>query len=215
LATTFNALLARLNAAFARQHQFMTDTSHELRTPLSVIHTAAGVTLEREHRGEDEYRDALKVIDEQTRRLTRIVEDMFTLTRADAGSHPLRQTKFYLDELLAEAARAAAVLAAHKGVIIDVASSPETPYYGDEDLLRRMILNLLDNAIKHTPPGGVIRIRLKRQEAKYLITIADTGTGIPAEAQPHIFERFYRADKARARAETDNGSGAGLGLAIA
>jgi two-component system OmpR family sensor kinase len=214
LACAFNELLARLEAAFALQRQFMADASHELRTPLGVIQTAAGVTLERERRGEGEYREALKLINEQARRLTRVVEDMFMLARADAGRHPLHRSQFYLDELLGETARAAAVLAVRKGVEIEMTGLPETLYEGDEDLLRRMVLNLLDNAIKHTPAGGEVRLSLRLEEAKYLITVTDTGGGIPPEAQPNIFERFYRADKARARAQAGNGSGAGLGLAI-
>ena len=214
LAITFNELLARLNSAFAQQRQFMADASHELRTPLSVMHTAADVTLAQSSREESEYRDALKMIDEQIRRLTRIVEDMFILARADAGRYPLRQDKFYLDELLEESARAGNVLGAHKNISIDIADSSEALFYGDEGLLRQMILNLVGNAIKHTPPEGSVRLSLTRSREKYLVEISDTGPGIPAESQPHIFERFYRADKARSRSESAN-SGAGLGLAIA
>jgi heavy metal sensor kinase len=215
LAASFNALLCRLSDSFARQRQFMADASHELRTPLSVVHTTTAVTLEREHRAEGEYREALKIINEQTRRLTRIVEDMFLLARADAGRQPLHPSNFYFDELLAEAARAASVLSARKGVEVVLAPVPEVLYHGDHDLLRQMLLNLLDNAIKYTPPGGSIRVHLQQQKTQYLITVADTGIGIPPEAQPHLFERFYRVDKARARTALSNGSGAGLGLAIA
>jgi heavy metal sensor kinase len=213
LAVTFNEMLARLQSSFTQQRQFMADASHELRTPLSVMRTAAAVTLEQPHRHEAEYREALTMIDQQLRRLSRLVEEMFTLARADAGSRELAPQDFYLDELLAESARAASVLAARKEVGIDCAPAPETPYRGDEALLRQMLLNLLDNAVKHTPAGGHIMLRLERADTNYLVTVADTGTGIPAEAQPHIFERFYRADKARSRAE--NGGGAGLGLSIA
>jgi heavy metal sensor kinase len=213
LAVTFNEMLARLQSSFTQQRQFMADASHELRTPLSVMRTAAEVTLEQPHRHEAEYREALTMIDEQLRRLSRLVEEMFTLARADAGSRELAPQDFYLDELIAESARAASVLAARKEVDIDCAPAPETPYRGDESLLRQMLLNLLDNAVKHTPAGGRIMLRLERADTNYLVTVADTGTGIPAEAQPHIFKRFYRADKARSRAE--NGGGAGLGLSIA
>jgi two-component system OmpR family sensor kinase len=215
LATVFNELLARLNSSFAQQRQFMADASHELRTPLSVMHTAADVTLAQPTRDESEYRDAVRMIDEQTRRLTRIVEDMFILARADAGRYPLRPDRFYLDELLEETARAGSVLAAPKNITIDITASSEAPFYGDEGLLRQMMLNLLGNAIKHTPPAGKVRLSLRARDEKYLVEISDTGHGIPAEAQPHIFERFYRADKARSRYETANGGGAGLGLAIA
>lgn len=215
LAATFNELLARLNAAFDLQRQFMADASHELRTPLSVLHTTAEVMLERPQRAERDYRDALALMDAQTRRLTRIVEEMFTLARADAGRRPLEMADFYLDELLAETAQAAAVLGARKGVNVTLLPVAETPFRGDERLLRQMLLNLLDNAIKHTPPAGAVRISLDPQPQGLQIAVTDTGTGIPAEAQSHIFERFYRVDNARSRAELGAGSGAGLGLSIA
>lgn len=214
LAVTFNELLERLNAAFAQQRQFMADASHELRTPLSVMHTTADVTLEQPHRDESEYRDAMRIVGEQTRRLRRIVEDLFTLARADSGSYPLRRRQFYLDELLDEAARAGGVLATEKGIAVEVTNATDSLFDGDEDLLRRMVLNLLDNAVKHTPPGGAVRLSLTRRQANYVIEVTDTGTGIPTEAQPQIFERFFRADKVRARKEK-SGGGAGLGLAIA
>jgi two-component system OmpR family sensor kinase len=215
LAITFNELLARLDAAFTQQRQFMADASHELRTPLSVIRTTTGVTLDQPHHDEGEYRDAVNMIDEQARRLTRIVEDMFTLARADAGRYPLRKSRFYLDELLEEAARAASVLASGKGVSIEVVNSPEAPFYGDEDLLRQMVLNLLDNAIKHAPEGSSVGLSLTRGPGSYLIEVVDAGPGIPAEAQSLIFERFYRLDTARSRSTGAAGSGGGLGLAIA
>jgi two-component system OmpR family sensor kinase len=216
LASSFNELLARLDESFSYQRRFMADASHELRTPLSVMRTATDVTLEREGRAEVEYRDALKIIDEQVRRLTRIVEDMFTLARADVGRHGLHPCDFYLDELITETARAADVLASRKKVAVTVAPASETPFQGDEGLLRQMLLNLLDNAVKHTAAGGSVHVRLACGDGHYSITVSDTGTGIPAEAQPHIFERFYRVDKARSRAEAvrGEGSGAGLGLSI-
>jgi signal transduction histidine kinase len=138
---------------------------------------------------------------------------MFTLARADAGRHPLRQNKFYLGELLGETARAAAVLALRKGVALEFGGAPEIPFRGDEGLLRQLLLNLLDNAIRHTPPGGSVRLSLAHFDSAYEITVADTGTGIPAAAQPHIFERFYRANQSRSR--EDEIGGGGLGLAIA
>ncbi len=218
LASTFNELLERLQSSFAQQRQFMADASHELRTPLHVMHTAAEVTLEQPRRDENEYREALTIIDQQTRRITRIVEDMFTLARADAGRRELRLRDFYLDELVSDTARAAALLAERKGVSVECARIDETRYRGDEDLLRQMILNLLDNAIKYTPAGGKVRLQLTQSDSKYVITVADTGNGIPVEEQQRIFERFYRTDKARFRSDHNNksvGSGAGLGLSIA
>jgi two-component system, OmpR family, sensor kinase len=212
LAASFNELLTRLEASFDQQLRFMADASHELRTPLSVMRTATDVTLRRDHREEAEYREAFKIVSEQAHRLTRIVDDMFTLARADAGSRTLEASDFYLDELTAETARAASVLAGSKGVKLEFTPALDMPCHGDEGLLRQMIMNLVGNAIKHTPSGGVIRISLERGDGQYEITVSDTGTGIPSEAQPHVFERFYRGDKARSRSD---GAGAGLGLSIA
>jgi heavy metal sensor kinase len=216
LAATFNELLGRLDESLSQQRRFMADASHELRTPLSVMRTATGVTLEQEQRSESEYRDALRVIDEQARRLTRIVADMFTLARADAGRRTLNPSDFYLDELLWESVRAAEILGSRKDVTIKVGTLAGVPYRGDEGLLRQLILNLLDNAIKHTPSGGEVQVSLESQNSQYRIIVSDSGTGIPSEAQPHIFERFYRVDKSRSRTEaSDLGAGAGLGLSIA
>jgi heavy metal sensor kinase len=209
LAGTFNDLLSRLSSAFGVQRQFMADASHELRTPLSVIRTTTSVTLEKDRRSEEEYRGALAIVDGQSRRLTRIVDDMFKLARADAGRLTLHQHALYLDELLREMARAASVLGASKDVTVHLPSLPESPCYGDEDLLRQMISNLLDNAVKYTPRGGSVTLNLQRSNGSYYVSVSDTGIGIPMEAQAHVFERFYRVDR------SDSGAGAGLGLAIA
>jgi heavy metal sensor kinase len=222
LATIFNELLARLNEAFqkqqeafAQQRQFMADASHELRTPLYVMRTAGEVTMDQEQCEASEYREALAMINQQTRHLTRIVEDMFTLARADAGQRKPEYRTFYLDELVTEAARAAQLLAERKGVKVEIAPADETPYRGDEGLLRQMLLNLLDNAVKYTPAGGAVRVSLAQHDSMREITVTDTGAGIPPEAQSRIFERFYRADKSRTRTETCANGGAGLGLSIA
>lgn len=216
LATSFNELLSRLSGAFAEQRRFMADASHELRTPLSVVQTTAEVTMAQQHRSEDEYRDAVQVIEEQTSRLARIVEDMFTLARADAGQYPVQKDHFYLEEIVAEVARAGRVLAEARGVTVVAHNLDEAPCFGDEDLVRQMILNLVDNAVRHTPSGGVVRISLTRQTADlYRLIVSDTGSGIPVDAQPRIFERFFRVDKSRSRESVSRGSGAGLGLSIA
>jgi heavy metal sensor kinase len=216
LASTFNALLIRLDDSFAAQRRFMADASHELRTPLSVMQTATGVTLAQSTRDESEYREGLRVIDQQVRRLTKIVQEMFTLARADAGGLELHYNDFYLDEMILETSRAAEILAIRKDVKIDVGRLSETPYHGDEGLLRQMLLNLLHNAIKHTLPGGSVSLKLQQHASQYEIIVSDTGLGIPLEAQTHIFERFYHVDKARSRNETtEDSGGAGLGLSIA
>lgn len=215
LASTFNSLLGRLEAAFRQQRQFMADASHELRTPISVARTASEVTLERAHRPEEEYRDALETVEQQMRRLTRVVQDMFTLARADAGVYPVEKAEFYLDELLRETARAASLLGKRKGVEVMVPQFPEAPVHADESLIRQLVMILLDNAVKYTAAGGVVRTQLEYRDHFYRIAITDTGCGIPTEAQPHIFKRFFRVDKARSRAEAAASGGAGLGLAMA
>lgn len=211
LATTFNELLARLDSAFDEQRRFMADASHELRTPLSVMSAAAGVTLKKPHRDEDEYRDAIQMMAEQTKRLSRIVKDMFILSRADAGSYPLQKRALYLDDMLEEIARAGVVLAAEKNVSLELKNLEEASFHGDEDLLRQMVLNLVDNAVKFTPSGGRVKLKLSKQLNEYSLSITDTGPGIPLEVREHIFERFYSADKSRSRVHESGG----LGLAIA
>jgi signal transduction histidine kinase len=190
----------------------MADASHELRTPLSVVRTAAQVTLQKPERSDSEYRDALALIEQQAGRLSRIVEDMFALTRADMNQLPLDIGELYLDEIIADTTRAARILAQRKGVHLKAQDLPESPYRGDDRLLRQMISNLLDNAIKFTPEGGTVEVQLERVGGSYQITVSDTGCGIPDEVQARVFDRFFRADKARAG--TNGSGGAGLGLAI-
>jgi len=210
LAATFNELLSRLSSAFQIQRRFMADASHELRTPISVVRTTASVVLSKSHREEAEYRGALTIVEAQARRLTRLVEDMLRLARADAGHVVLQERPFYLDEMLLESIQAAIVLASQKEIEISIAELPEGPFRGDEDLLRQMVMNLLDNAVKYTPQRGKIRVSLGSENGHYAIRVADTGLGIPENAQTHIFDRFYRVEGGRP--ET---AGAGLGLAIA
>jgi len=213
LASRFNDLLSRLSASFSQQRQFMADASHELRTPLSVVRTAAQVALQKPVRSDAEYREAMAVIEQQAGRLSRIVEDMFALTRADMNELPLDISEVYLDEVIGDTTRAAGVLAQCKSVDLNAEDMQEAPYRGDERLLRQMIFNLLDNAIKFTSEGGTVDVRLQQVDASYEITVTDTGCGIPAELHSQVFERFFRAHKARV--DTNGLGGAGLGLAIA
>jgi heavy metal sensor kinase len=213
LAATFNELLARLEASLNLQRQFMADASHELRTPVTTTRTAATVALQQLHRDEGDYREALEIIEQQAARLSRVVEDMFTLARADAGNYPVRRDAMYLDEVIDEVVRAGRVVASTKNVQIELDTMPATAWAGDEDLIRRLVGNLLDNAIRFSPRGGAVTLRLEPTAAGFTIAVSDAGSGIPPEMQPHIFERFYRVDRSRTRGSRD--AGAGLGLALA
>ena len=216
LAVVVNSLLERLEQAFAQQRRFMADASHELRTPVAVLRTEADVTLSRPTRTEGEYRESVGVMRDSARRLGRIVDDLFLLARADAGHLPLRRAPLYLEDVVDESARAIRSLAQERGVRVELLPLDDSPFHGDADLLGRLLLNLLDNAIKHSPAGGMVTLSLTRHAAEYHICVADNGPGIPADAQSQIFERFFRADKTRSReaAEVGETSGAGLGLAI-
>jgi two-component system, OmpR family, sensor kinase len=212
LAETFNELLGRLEASLIQQRQFMADASHELRTPVATTRTAASVALQQQHRDEAEYRETLEIVEQQAVRLSRVVDDMFMLARADAGNYPVRMTPMYLDEVVDDVARAARVVAATRNVSIDAATVPSAAFTGDEELIRRMIVNLLDNAVRHAPQGSTVRVELDQTNGGYAIAVKDQGPGIPTEIRPHIFERFFRADASRRSSARD---GAGLGLALA
>jgi two-component system, OmpR family, sensor kinase len=216
LGETFNRLLDRLGQAFAHRQRFMADASHELRTPLSVALTATQFTLQKPDRDSTELREALTVVEEQLRRLKRIVEDMFVLAQADAGAYKPSFSPVYLSDVADEVLRAARVLAHAKGIeIVDSRPGDDFDFEGDEGLLRQLILILLDNAVKYTDSGGLVELKLATEQDGYALQVRDTGVGIPEADQPLIFERFYRSDKARSRRDSGAGSGAGLGLAIA
>jgi heavy metal sensor kinase len=214
LAMSFNELLDRISQSFERQRRFIADASHELRTPVAILCGEAEVTLAEKKREETEYRESLNILLDESKRLKHIVEDLFTLARADAGQYPLAPTKFYLDELAAECARNVRTLALAKNITLHCETPKELAVTADEELVRRMILNLLDNAIKYTPDGGTVTIASGEQNSDYFVSVKDTGPGIPAALRERVFERFFRVDKARARSENDGG-GAGLGLSIA
>ncbi len=216
LARTFNDLLTRLDESFAQQKRFMADASHELRTPVAVVRGESEVALSQPARDVNEYRESLTIIHDEGRRLTRMVDDLFILARADAGEYPLVRENFYLDESLSECVRSMRSLATQKGLEINYQPpAKEVAFRGDEALVRRVVLNLIHNAIKYTPVGGHVNVKLAEANSGCEITISDSGSGIPAAAQAHVFDRFFRADKARSREEFLSGSGAGLGLSIA
>ena len=215
LARVVNGLLDRLESSFDQQRRFVTDASHELRTPTAVVRTEADVTLSREHRTEVEYRESITVIQDAARRLTRIVDDLFLLSRADSGHLVMHREPLDLEELVQEATRAVRSVASERGVDIVMRDVVEAPLTGDADLLGRLLLNLLDNAIKHSPRGGTVDVTMQLRGGQCDVRVGDAGPGIPPDALSRIFERFYRVDSARSRSETSATSGAGLGLAIA
>ena len=209
LAEAFNGLLGRLERALTQQRQFMADASHELRTPVSVARTAVEVSLSRAGRAEAEYRDSLAVVSEQTWRVSRLVEDMFTLARADIAPLPLERRRLYLDELVEACVRDARLLGAEKGLGVAWSGPQDVETSGDERRLRHMLMNLLSNAIRHTPAGGSVGVGLERGDGGFVISVSDGGPGVPESERERIFERFVRLDAAR------GSDGAGLGLPIA
>jgi heavy metal sensor kinase len=212
LATTINDLLARLENPFKEQQRFIADASHELRTPLAVLRGETEVSLSKP-RTIDEYEQSLSLIQDEAEQLSRIVEDLFILARQPINTRAaLNKERVSLNDAARDCARAAQVLAGQKGVNLKLEKgSPPITLHGDQELITRLILNLLDNAVKYTPAGGDISLALARQNGNAEIVVRDTGIGIPESAQPRVFDRFYRVDKARARAM----GGAGLGLSIA
>jgi len=210
LATTINDLLVRLENSFKQQQRFVADASHELRTPLAVLRGETEVAL-AQPRSIDEYKASLNLIKDEAEQLSRIVEDLFILARQPFDAPAIMKERISLDRIVGECARAAQVLAARKDLKLTVNANNPLSLIGDDELLQRMILNLLDNAVKYTPAGGEVSLDLAAHNGDARITVRDTGIGIPEKDQPHIFDRFYRVDKARSRAM----GGAGLGLSIA
>lgn len=215
LASSFNALLDRLDRAFDEQKRFIADASHELRTPVAILSGEAEVALSQKERSAADYRESLTILHQEARRLARIVEDLFTLTRADSGQYSLSPQDFYLDELVAGCVQSARTLALAKNISLSSKTPGELPIRADESLLRRLFLNLIDNAVKHMDAGGQITVEARSVSGGYEVAVADTGPGIPQELQSRIFERFFRVDPARSRAAQNGGGGAGLGLSIA
>lgn len=212
LATTINDLLARLESSFKAQQRFIADASHELRTPLAVLRGETEVALGKT-RTVAEYQQSLALIQDEAESLSRIVEDLFILARQPISTRAALHTeRISLNDAVKDCARAAQVLAIRKGVRLKLENDPPPlALNGDEELIKRMILNLLDNAVKYTPAGGEISLALARENGNAEIVVRDTGMGIPETDQSRVFDRFFRVDKARARAM----GGAGLGLSIA
>jgi heavy metal sensor kinase len=214
LATIFNDLLDRLDQSFERQRRFIADASHELRTPLAILRGEAEVAMSQPGRTAQDYLESLKILHEETSRLIKIVEDLFTLTRADSGQYPLSLQNVYLEEIVADCAHSVRTLAREKNIDLRVDASSECPLNADPALLRRMILNLLDNAIKYTAEGGRVEIACRVTPEALEVRVTDTGPGIPQELHSRIFERFFRVDPARSRSGREGGAGLGLSIAL-
>lgn len=219
LATVFNDLLSRVHVSLTQQRRFMADASHELRTPVAIMRGEAEVALAVPERPSDEYRESLGVVGHTAARLSNIVNELFLLARADAGQQPLRRNALYLDDLASECVRSVRVLALGAGVTVHFESDDvDMVFEGDDELLRRLVTNLVENAVKYSDRGGQVTVSLLTEPDGYRLSVRDNGCGVPPEAQAHIFERFFRADVARSRGldgAGTSGSGAGLGLAIA
>lgn len=216
LAATFDDMLARLEDAFERQKRFIADASHEMRTPLTILKGDVEVALNRP-RSAGEYRQTLEMVNQTTDRLTALVEELFLLARTDNNQYPLELEQFNLSDLLTKEVANLMPRAIKKKVALNLDAPDKLPIEADPAKLSRLFLNLIDNAIKYSNAGDAVSVTADIKNGQVCVGIADNGPGIPPDHLAHLFERFYRADKARSRRESDasSSSGAGLGLSIA
>jgi heavy metal sensor kinase len=209
LARTLNGMIARLERSFEEIRRFTADAAHELRTPIAVLRTEAEVALKLP-REPQHYRAVLEDQLEELERLSRLAERLLFLCRGDAGLVPIARQPVDLRKVVENVAEHMRVVADERGVALLAERLSECTVSADEDQIRRLLFNLVDNAIKFTPAKGSVRIDITRGDTEARIVVADTGIGIAPEHLPHVFQRFYRVDPAR---ESDAG-GTGLGLAI-
>jgi len=211
LTETWNDMLGRLEVAVSRISQFTADASHELRTPVAIIRLAAENAL-RKTRSESDYRKALRQIQSESESMTQLIEDLLFLTRAEVHNSSMELAIVDLQAVVKTVCLDLNPLAEAKSITL-TQDVPECPIsvLGDFSALRRVLLILLDNAIKYTPEGGVVTVGLHEQSETAVLTVEDTGIGIPEEAQNHVFQRFFRVDPSRNK----ESGGHGLGLAIA
>ena len=201
------AKFANLERTFMMQKQFIEDLSHELKTPLSVLKGEMEVTLKK-MRSPQDYETTLKSGLDEINTIIRIVENLLMLARFDNNAIPLEMKQLEAAEIINDAAREVKVLADQKNITISLPSGASAKIKGDENQVRRLFLNLLDNAVKYTPDGGRVSVDISVDEPFVRIEVSDTGIGIPPEELPHIFDRFFRVDKSRGSV------GFGLGLSI-
>jgi len=211
LSETLNQMLSRVHQSVLRVRRFTADASHELRAPMTLIYTAAQFALRRE-RSAEELKDSLAKILREAKRCTELINQLLTLARSDVGSGRIDFVSTDVNALVGEAVHEIRILASDKGLHVAI-NLPQEPVRAELDppSFRRMLLILLDNAIKYTPAGGSISVAVMKGHDSVAIAVADTGLGIPADELPFVFDRFWRADQVRSR---DTG-GTGLGLAIA
>jgi signal transduction histidine kinase len=219
LAQTFDTMLNRLQTAFVRERRFTSDAAHELRTPLAALKGRIGVTLSRP-RQPAVYRETLQEMEQQVDRLIRLSNDLLFMTQLEQAQIRPQQERIMMADLVGAVVDQVRPLAEAKSITLEQNIYSGLMLQGDLDLLIRLHLNLLDNAIKYTPTGGRVMVQAKQDGSQAIISIRDTGPGIPAEHVPQLFERFYRVESDRARWRRDNGhengeNGAGLGLSIA
>jgi signal transduction histidine kinase len=214
LAQTINQLLERVDSSVRPLRQFVTDASHELRTPLSVLHGETQLLLSKPRSGE-EYRKTLCEFDEEFKKLTHIVEGLFTLSVADAGQLRLAKEPLYLDEVLEEACALVKSRADAKNILLVRDLRPDVPYVGDEAFMRQLFLIFLDNAIKYSGSGTSIRVRLEKDERAIKLHFEDKGIGISTKDMPFIYERFYRANSSSSNGGAHQSGGLGLAIASA
>jgi signal transduction histidine kinase len=205
----FNEMTSRLNTTFAGLRRFSEDTSHELRTPLSIMKGEAEMMLKRV-REPEEYQRALRSIVEEIDFITKVMEGLWILSMGESGGIVPELQPIDLAGLLRRVDEEAKLLAQGKGINITLGKTEEVTVTGDERWVRQLLLNLIDNAIKYTPPGGRITLSLEKTQGSARLLIEDTGIGIPEGSLPRIFDRFYQVDKVKARAV----GGCGLGLSI-
>ncbi len=213
LATTLNGMIARLERSFEEIRRFTADAAHELRTPLAVLRSEAEVAL-RMPRDTEEYRRVIETMLEEILRLSRLAELLFSLCREDAGLGPRVREPVRLDEVFREVGEHMRAVAGDRGLSFDAEPIAPCRVLGDEDQLRRLLFNLVDNAIKFTPEGSV-SLRGQLEEGRVRVVVSDTGIGIAAEHLPHVFERFYRVDPARGQQVEGTGLGLAIGRSIA
>ncbi len=209
LTSTLNDMIARLEQSFQQIQQFTSDASHELRTPLAILIGELELALRRPHTTQ-EYQAVLSSALEEVVRLSKVVEGLLELSRAESGQVSIERELVNFSQLVLDVCEDFSVLAEEHNLQLRVEVQPFIQILGDRTRLRQVLINVLDNAVKYTPAGGQISVHLYLDTLQVHLTISDSGIGIPAEDLPHIFDRFYRVDKARSRKI----GGSGLGLAI-